>query len=115
MPGILTLCFAKRLITRRVINLLFFACLANPVHAVSLTVSVVLSDSSQPYQQFSAEFHKYFAENYADVVVVESYADEKPKVNHNGKVDLVVAVGSKATELAVTRSEEHTSELQSPK
>lgn len=81
---------------------MFFACLANPVHAVSLTVSVVLSDSSQPYQQFSAEFHKYFAENYADVVVVESYADEKPKVNHNGKVDLVVAVGSKATELAVT-------------
>src|SRR5574340_1361114 len=101
MPGILTLCFAKRLITRRVINLLFFACLANPVHAGSLTVSVVLSDSSQPYQQFSAEFHKYFAENYADVVVVESYADEKPKANHNGKVDLVVAVGSKATELAV--------------
>src|SRR5574340_1650741 len=94
MPGILSLCFAKRLITLRLINLLFFACLANPVHAGSLTVSVVLSDSSQPYQQFSAEFHKYFAENYADVVVVESYADEKPKVN---------------------RSEEHTSELQSPK
>jgi ABC-type uncharacterized transport system substrate-binding protein len=104
MPGILTFCFANCLVSRRVIYFLFFACLANPVHADSLTVSVVLSDTSQPYQHFSAGFHKFFAKNNADVVVVESYADEKPKAGRNEKFDLIVAVGSKATELALTNS-----------
>jgi len=76
------------------------ALLTTLVQAETLNVHLVMSDSTPPYQQFSAALNKALVENHADVAVVESYVDEKLKAGSNGKIDLVVAVGVKAAEFA---------------
>src|SRR3989338_5548635 len=85
--------------------LLFVACLVSRVHADSLTVSVVLSDSTPLYQQFSAALSKALVENDANVTIIESQAGTKPPSGSSTKVDLVIAVGMKATESAVANSD----------
>jgi ABC-type uncharacterized transport system substrate-binding protein len=78
------------------------ALLANLAHAETLNVVLVMSDSTAPYQQFStalnksiaAELGKALAASRANVAITESRAD-------SAKADLVVAVGIKATELAI--------------
>lgn len=66
--------------------------------AGALNVSLVLSDSSPPYRQFSAAFNKALAGHEADVTVVESQAAIAPDA------DLIVAVGMKASELAASHA-----------
>lgn len=66
--------------------------------AETLGVHLVLSDSSQPYQQFSAALKTALAASKADANVIESqngnWADAK----------LIIAVGMKATEFAISKS-----------
>lgn len=65
--------------------------------AETLNVRLVMSDSTAPYQQFSATLNKTLAAGNADVRVVES-PDE------SAHTDLVIAVGMNAMELAVAGS-----------
>lgn len=99
MLNIATFCFANRIAARLAISLLFFACPVSPAHADSLTVSVVLSDSTPLYQQFSVALSKTLVENNANVTIIESQA--LTKLPGSTKIDLVIAVGMKATEFAV--------------
>lgn len=70
------------------------ALLTPMAQAETLKVRLVLSDSSPPYQQFSAELKKTLAASNADVALVESQ-------NGNGvDAGLVIAVGMKAVESA---------------
>jgi ABC-type uncharacterized transport system substrate-binding protein len=73
------------------------ALLASLAQAEALNVSLVLSDSTPSYRQFSAALNKALAENKADVIVTESYAG-------GAKADLVIAVGIKATGIALADS-----------
>lgn len=77
------------------------ALLTNPVQAETLNVRMVMSGSTSPYQQFSAALNKALAESKADVVVIESQAGAAPISGGNAKIDLVIAVGMKATEFAI--------------
>lgn len=80
------------------------ALLSALVQAETLNVSLVMSDSTPPYQQFStalnkalaAEFNKALATSAskANVTVIDSHAG-------GTKADLVIAVGVKATEIAI--------------
>jgi ABC-type uncharacterized transport system substrate-binding protein len=83
--------------------LLFFICQASPVHAESLGVSLLLSDSTPPYQQFSAAFNKTLAASNAKVTITEFQAEENFKPGSDAKTDLIVAVGMKAAELALAK------------
>lgn len=74
----------------------------NPVQAEALNVRLVMSGRTPPYQQFSAALDKALVENNADVTIIESQADAVSRSNGNAKIDLVIAVGMKATELAIT-------------
>lgn len=65
--------------------------------AETLSVHLVLSDSTAPYQQFSSALNKALAASKADVTVTEQGANA-------AKTDLVIAVGMKATELALADS-----------
>ncbi|MDP1996560.1 MAG: ABC transporter substrate binding protein [Gallionella sp.] len=76
--------------------------LTNPVQAEALNVRLVMSGSTPPYQQFSAALDKALIENNANVTVIESRADAISRSNSNAKIDLVIAVGMKATEFAIT-------------
>ena len=76
--------------------------LINPVQAEALNVHLIMSGSTPPYQQFSAALDKALVENNADVTVIESQADAVPRSDGGAKIDLVIAVGMKATELAIT-------------
>lgn len=72
--------------------------LATVVQAETLTVRLIMSDSSPPYQQFAAMFNKALAASKVDVLVTES-------LDFNGpNTDLIVAVGMKATKLAATQT-----------
>lgn len=72
------------------------ALLATLVQAETLNVSLVLSDSTPPYQQFATALSKALAASRANVTIVESQAD-------NGtRTDLVIAVGAKATGIAIS-------------
>jgi len=75
------------------------ALLTAAVQAETLNVRLALSDSSPPYQQFSAAFSKALAASKADVAVIESHAGE------GTRIDLIVAVGLKAMELAIAKSD----------
>ncbi|HEU0220485.1 MAG TPA: ABC transporter substrate binding protein [Gallionella sp.] len=70
--------------------------------AETLNVRLLMSDSTPPYQQFSAALNKALVESNANVTIVESHAGAILQLGSNGKTDLVVAVGMKATELATT-------------
>ena len=76
------------------------ALLTTLVQAETLNVRLVISDSTPPYQKFSAALNKTLVENNANVTVIESQAGAILQPGSNGKTDLVVAVGMKATELA---------------
>lgn len=78
--------------------LLLFAAMVSPANmarAETFHVILALSDSSVPYQQFSAAFNQALAASKVDVTVVKSPIDK------NTKADLIVAVGMKATESAI--------------
>lgn len=70
---------------------------ATLAQAESLDVRLVMSGSTPHYQQFSAALNKALAEKNANVTVVES------QTGKSTNADLVIAVGMKAMELAVTR------------
>lgn len=74
------------------------ALMTDGAQAGTLDVSLILSDSSPPYRQFSESFKKALAAKNADVTVVESQAVSS---NHAG---LIVAVGMKATEIAFAQN-----------
>lgn len=78
------------------------ALLTNLVQAETLNIHLVLSDSTPPYQQFSAALNKALAKNNANVTVVESQAGANHQSGNGTKIDLVIAVGMRATELAIT-------------
>ena len=63
--------------------------------AETLNVGLVISDSTTPYQQFSAALNKALAANNANVAVIDLVAGGATKT------DLVIAVGIKATERAI--------------
>ena len=71
------------------------ALLATSVGAETLNVGLLMSDSTAPYQQFSTALNKALAANKANVAVIEL------KAGSDTKVGLVIAVGTKATELAI--------------
>ena len=75
------------------------ALLTAAAQAETLSIRLVLSDDSPPYQQFSAALIKALAANKADVTVIES------QTGNGVNAGLVIAVGMKATELAVIRSD----------
>lgn len=66
--------------------------------AETLSVHLVLSDSTAPYQQFSAALNKAIAESKANVFIIER------QPGGGAKADLTIAVGMKATELALADS-----------
>jgi len=80
------------------------ALLTTLVQAETLNVSLVLSDSTPPYQQFSAALNKALVGHNADVTVIESQSGANHRSDGSTKIDLVVAVGARATELALTGS-----------
>lgn len=80
--------------------------MASTAWAETLNIYLVLSGSTQPYQQFSAELNKALAKSKARVAVTELQVDPvtQQPANTIGKADLIVAVGTKATELAIAES-----------
>jgi len=72
------------------------ASLATPVQAETLNVSLLMSDHTPPYQQFSAALSKALAANKTNVAITES------NIGDSVKADLVIAVGIKAAEIAIT-------------
>lgn len=74
---------------------------ATLVQAEPLNVRLVMSDSTAPYQQFSAALNKALAEVNANVAIVETPSGSDPQSGGGAKTDLVVAVGLKATEFAI--------------
>jgi len=84
---------------RLTLTLLWLATLlhATVVSAESFHIRLVLSDNSEPYQKFSSTFSRTLSADNAVVVVTESLIVEEGS-------DLIVAVGSKATELAISSS-----------
>lgn len=74
------------------------ALLATMVQAETLNVRLVMSDSTPPYQQFSAALNKALAVTKANVTVIESQA------SNEADTGLIIAVGMKAMELAVGKS-----------
>lgn len=75
--------------------------LTNLVQAETLNVRLIMSDSTPPYQQFSAALGKALIKNNADVTVIESQAGAIPQSNGSAKIDLVIAAGVRATELVI--------------
>ncbi|MFZ2301712.1 MAG: ABC transporter substrate binding protein [Gallionella sp.] len=71
---------------------------ATSAQAETLSVHLVLSDTTAPYQQFSTAFSKALAAGKAGVNVIE-YSG-----SGSAKADLTIAVGMKATELAIADS-----------
>lgn len=69
----------------------------------TLNVRLVLSNSTPPYQQFSAALNQALTASKADVTVMESQADTPPKIGADNHIDLVVAIGMKAMEFAVAK------------
>lgn len=75
------------------------ALLTAAAQAETLNVHLSLSDNSPLYQQFSAALNKALAASKADVAVIQS------QTGSGAGADLVVAVGIKATESALTHSD----------
>ena len=78
------------------------ALMALAAQAETLDIHLVLSDSTPPYQQFSAAFKKALAGSNAKVNVAEFQANGYSS-GSCAKAGLVVAVGMKAAELAVAK------------
>ena len=77
---------------------------SNSVQGV-INIRLIMSGSTPSYQQFSVALSKALAENRAEVVIAESDAGTNRQPARSVKTDLVVAVGMKATELAITDSD----------
>lgn len=73
------------------------------VQAETLNVSLVLSDSTPPYRQFSTALNQALTASKADVVVVESRTETPTPFGSDANAGLVVAVGMKAMEFAIAR------------
>lgn len=67
--------------------------LATLTHAETLSVRLVMSDSTAPYQQFSSALNKALTDKNANVTIT----------GEGTNADLVVAVGIKAMELAIAK------------
>ena len=65
----------------------------------SLVISLVLSDRSMPYQQFSQSLGKTLAASNADVNIIT------PPTPNGVKTGLIIAVGMRAAEFAITNSD----------
>src|SRR3990167_4144746 len=100
-----SLCFINRLIARLGTVLLFFACPASMVYAQSFNVTLLLSDSTPPYRQFSAALKKALGEKTPNINIIELQAEEHLQPGLNGKADLIVAVGLKAGKLVMAKSD----------
>ncbi len=74
------------------------ALLSALAQAETLSVYLVLSDNTAPYQQFSTALNKALAAGKANVTVIE-YSG-----SGSAKADLTIAVGMKATEIAIAES-----------
>ena len=85
------------------------ALLATLAHAETLNVHLVLSDSTAPYQQFSTALNKALAASKANVAIIEKHAGD------SAKADLTIAVGMKATELAIADSSPQVLSVMVPK
>lgn len=72
------------------------------VQAETLNVGLVASDSTPSYLQFSAALNKALVGNSANVTILESQAGAKNQSGNGTKFDLVIAVGVRATEFAIT-------------
>lgn len=72
------------------------------VQAETLRVGLVASESTPPYLQFSAALNQALVENNANVTIIESQAGAKNQSGNGTKFDLVIAVGVRATEFAIT-------------
>ncbi|MBI5429271.1 MAG: hypothetical protein HY938_02305 [Nitrosomonadales bacterium] len=79
--------------------LLAVAALAPMASAATLSVSLVISDSSPPYRQFADSFSRHLAASQPEVSIVESQAIS------GTHADLIVAVGMKAAELAAAQND----------
>lgn len=79
------------------------ALLATLAQAETLNVRLVLSDSTPPYQQFSAALNQALAASKADVTVIESQAGPHTQPGEGTHTDLVIAAGMKAMELAIAK------------
>ena len=79
------------------------ALLTTLAQAETLNVRLLMSDSTPPYQQFSAALKQALAAGKADVTVIESQAGTNPQSSAGAHTDLVVAVGTKAMELAIAK------------
>lgn len=88
------------MLPRPIILLFVCALVLQPVaaHARTLNISLVMSDSSSPYQQFAAALKTSFAASKADVNIDDS------QLVSGTDADLIIAVGFKATELAASQS-----------
>lgn len=76
--------------------------LATLVQAETLNVGLVASDSTPPYQQFSAALNKALVGNNANVTILEFQSGTKPQSGSGTRTDLIIAVGVRATEYAIT-------------
>lgn len=83
--------------------MLLFACTASLARAEPLAVSLLLSDSTPPYRQFSDAFSKALAASNAKVNIAEFQADENFMPGGDAKTGLVVAVGMKAAGMALAK------------
>lgn len=77
------------------------ALMAAAVQAETLTVRLLMSDSTPAYQQFSATLKNALAASKAGVSIIESRAGENLQSANGKKTDLIVAAGAKATESAI--------------
>jgi len=91
---------------RRLAILLFsgaIALWATLAGAETADIHLLLSDSTTPYQQFSARFRESVERNGTGVQVTSSTVDSAEGANTT-KASLLIAVGMEAAELALTRS-----------
>lgn len=81
------------------------ALLATAAHANTLNVRLVLSNSTSAYQQFSVALKNTLAASKAAVNIIESKAGDPHQPEDGKQADLIIAVGIKAVEDAITNTE----------
>jgi ABC-type uncharacterized transport system substrate-binding protein len=81
------------------------ALLATAAHADTLNVRLVLSNSTSAYQQFSAALKNTLAASKAAVNIIESKVGDPHQPEDGKQADLIIAVGIKAVEDAITNTE----------
>lgn len=71
--------------------------------AETLNVHLMLSDNTPPYRQFTTALERALAANKDKVKIVESQADASFPQDSGTKIDLIVTVGTKAAEIAISK------------